>query len=55
MSLQTQYATLQNYLSSSVSGQNYSPNLQSYLYNSQGKGSDKVKFIVQTVDGNGHP
>jgi hypothetical protein len=54
MSLQTQYASLQNYLST-VSGQNYSQDLQSYLYNSQSGSPDRVKFIVQTVDGDGHP
>jgi hypothetical protein len=55
MSLQTQYAALQNYLSSTTSSQNYSQSLQSYLYNSKGTSPDKVKFFVQTVDSDGRP
>jgi hypothetical protein len=46
---------LQNYLNNAVSDQNYAQNSQSYLYNSQGTAPNKVKFIVQTVDGDGRP
>lgn len=55
MSLQTQYNSLQNYLNTSVSDQNYAPSTKSLLYNSQGGSPDKVKFIIQTVDINGNP
>jgi hypothetical protein len=57
MSLQTQSVGLQNYLNSAASDVNYIQNLQSYLYNAQGVTSapDKVKFVIQTVDGAGRP
>jgi hypothetical protein len=57
MGNQIQSVGLENYLNSAASDQNYIQNIQSYLYNSQAVTSapDKVKFIIQTVDGNGRP